>query len=267
MQRLFASSEPLDVNVHRILRCDEHLAEPIVERVLPDGALHLIFDFGEPVRDSVSCLVKGPTCLPNDIVLAGAVEQLCVRLRIGDAAAVLGLPAGELTDQRISLRDLWGATTCEWLEKLHGIPHGAARSKCLQNLIEARAARNAGADSRKAPSALVFEAVRRIAKGGGLLSTRELSTSLGVGERRLQQLFHAYVGLSPKAFSRLARFRAVFRRCVEPTQSWVDIALAAGFYDQSHLVNELRVFTGFTPGELARRGDFGFFQEGEVAER
>jgi AraC-like DNA-binding protein len=34
---------------------------------------------------------------------------------------------------------------------------------------------------------------------------------------------------------------------------WVELADACGFYDQSHLINEFRRFTGFSPVELARR--------------
>ena len=34
---------------------------------------------------------------------------------------------------------------------------------------------------------------------------------------------------------------------------WAELAEQCGFYDQSHLINEFRRFTGFSPVELARR--------------
>ena len=34
---------------------------------------------------------------------------------------------------------------------------------------------------------------------------------------------------------------------------WAALAEQCGFYDQSHLINEFRRFTGFSPTELARR--------------
>jgi methylphosphotriester-DNA--protein-cysteine methyltransferase len=116
------------------------------------------------------------------------------------------------------------------------------------------------------PSPAALEAVRRIAASAGRIRVRDLASQVGVGERRLQQLFHEQIGLSPKATCRLARFRAVLaRRRREAGRSWIEIALDSGFYDQAHLVNELRAFTGLTPGELARRGDFGFFQDAAAA--
>ena len=34
---------------------------------------------------------------------------------------------------------------------------------------------------------------------------------------------------------------------------WAELAEQCGYYDQSHLINEFRRFTGFSPVELARR--------------
>ena len=75
--------------------------------------------------------------------------------------------------------------------------------------------------------------------------------AIGVGERRLQQLFHAHVGLSPRAWSRLARMHGCLRALrLQPSPAWVDVALESGFYDQSHLVNEFRALCGVTPTEF-----------------
>lgn len=90
---------------------------------------------------------------------------------------------------------------------------------------------------------------------------RDLASDLGLGERRLQQLFLAHVGLSPKEVCRLARFRALLTRCRKaPRRSWIEVALEGGYYDQAHLIHEVRAFTGLTPGQLAD-GDFASFQD------
>ncbi|OJY16038.1 MAG: hypothetical protein BGO98_25680 [Myxococcales bacterium 68-20] len=259
MERVFASTEPLDAKGHRVLVCSDRYVEPTAERVLPDGAVHLIFNFGDRQAGErgaeLACLAMGATCTPTRIVLTGAVEQLCVRLRVGAASAVLGVPAGELADQGVALDAIWGADATEMLERLHALPHGTARAALLTELLRARARR---AD---APSRPTLEAVRRIAASGGRIRVRELANDLGLGERRLQQLFHQHVGLSPRAICRLARFRDVLGRCSRRKQAWAELALDGGFYGQAHFSNEIRAFTGLTPGDLARSGDFGFLQE------
>ncbi len=265
MERIFASTEFLDASVDRILACDERYPVPVAERILPDGALHLIFNLGDrPSGESgadLACLAMGATCAPTRIVLAGAIAQVCVSVRVGAAASVLGVPAAEVTDLGVPLDALWGPAAAETLERLHAAPPGPARIGVVARVLCERVRR------AEPPSPAVAEAVRRIAASGGRIRVGALAAQLGVGERRLQQLFRVYVGLSPKAACRLARFRAVLaRRRREPWRSWMEVGLDGGFYDQAHLVHELKAFTGLTPGELSRRGEFGFFQDAAAAQ-
>ena len=77
------------------------------------------------------------------------------------------------------------------------------------------------------------------------------AAALDIGERRLQQLFHEHVGLSPRAWRRLARLHACLRALrVQRAPAWAELALDGGFYDQSHLVNEFRALCGITPTEF-----------------
>jgi transcriptional regulator GlxA family with amidase domain len=81
-----------------------------------------------------------------------------------------------------------------------------------------------------------------------------VAEAVGVGERRLQQLFNAHVGLTPRAWLRLQRLRACLRVLREsPRPSWAQMALDAGYYDQAHLVNDFRALCGVTPTEYLRR--------------
>lgn len=261
MERIFASAEPLDRHAELIHTCDDRYAAPVVERILPDGAVRLIFNLGDRPSGErgaeLMCSAVGATCEPTLIVLAGAVEQLCVTLPVMTAAAVLGVPAGELTDHGVELAALWGRAADETLERLHALPRGARRVAHLARVLHDRVCRH------EAPPPAVLAAVRRIAACAGGIRVRALAAQLGLGERRLQQLFHEHVGLTPKAMCRLARFRAVVAsRLRETGRSWVEVALDGGFYDQAHLIHELRAFTGLSPGELQRRADdFAFLQD------
>lgn len=282
MERLFAGPERVDDDQVRIFACADRFATPVAERVLPDGAVHLIFTLGDVQAGErnahLRCLAVGASTRATRIVLAGAVEQVCVRLGIGTAAAVLGVPASELTDDGIDLEDVWGGAAGEALAQLAAASASDARIAVMMRLLRARIRA-----TEPAPP-LVREAVRRIARSMAYaasgasaverarrtvapaaaqrVSVRALAADLGVGERRLQQLFAAHVGLAPRAVARLARFRALIDRCQrERVRSWGTLAVEHGFYDQAHLINELKEFTGLTPRQLGRDGDFAFFQD------
>ena len=77
---------------------------------------------------------------------------------------------------------------------------------------------------------------------------RKVTRNIGISQRRFIQLFTDHVGLTPKLFCRIRRFQNVLRlvRTGEPFQ-WADVALASGYYDQSHFIHDFTEFSGFTP--------------------
>ena len=78
-----------------------------------------------------------------------------------------------------------------------------------------------------------------------------VAVDLGVSERHLRRVFRENVGVSPKAFAKLMRFRCALRAANEDTHaSWASIAAAAGYYDQAHLIAEFRAIAGVTPSAL-----------------
>ena len=78
-------------------------------------------------------------------------------------------------------------------------------------------------------------------------SVRAVAVDLGVSERHLRRAFHEAVGVSPKAFAKIMRFRHALRVAHDDLEaSWTSIAAAAGYYDQAHLIAEFREIAGVT---------------------
>lgn len=249
--RAFAVAAPLREYVSSVLLYRETFApgRELRERVLPDGAVRLAFNLGEPpsVGDTAGQAVEaiGASTTPAIVRLRGRVEGLSVALRPGAAAALLGVPAGEIAGTAVSLADVWGRAGTELLERIAAAHDDVARAALIESEFVRRLAHNP-----HMPHPAAAHAARLIAASGGRCAMRDVAAVVGVGERRLQQLFHAHVGLAPRAWRRLARLRACLRALRErPALRWADLAVDGGFYDQAHLVNEFRALCGMTPTE------------------
>ena len=222
----------------------------VLERVLPDGAVRLVFNLaGAPSTDGAagqSVEAIGASAAPVVVRLRQKVEGLSVTLRAGAAAALLGVPAGEIAGSAVHLDALWGGDGAELLERMAEASDDAARVALLQATLQRRLA-----DAGGTTQATAARAAQLITASSGRRALRDVAAAVGVGERRLQQLFHAHVGLSPRAWSRLARLHGCLRALrLQPTPAWADVALESGFYDQSHLANEFRALCGLTPTEF-----------------
>lgn len=139
------------------------------------------------------------------------------------------------------------------MEQMAEAPHDAARVALLQAALQRRLRDGDDTARRQA-----MHAAGLIAGSGGRQPLREVAAAVGVGERRLQQIFHARIGLTPRAWGRLARLHACLRALRRRTaQRWSELAVDTGFYDQSHLINEFQSLCGLTPGLFLERAVSG----------
>jgi AraC-like DNA-binding protein len=220
----------------------------VSERVLPDGAVRLIFEGG----DEIAARVAGATTQPVLLELRGRLQGLSVALRPGAVAAVLGVPAAELAGRDVAMEDMPRPWAAALAARLRDAPDDATRASVLASALRRQLAASEGTHAAARQAAY---AARIIEASGGCRGVREVAEAAGMGERRLQQVFREHVGLSPRAYARLARLHACLRalRHAHPPR-WAELAVEAGFYDQAHLANEFRALCGLSPTEfLARR--------------
>lgn len=251
--RAYAVRPALRPYVAHILAYRESFApgEEVVERVLPDGALRLVLHFGDAPADAGSGgapQLVGPSTTPTLLRLRGRMDGLSVTLRPGAAAALFGLPAGELAGAAVALDMLGRRAGLPRLAALAERSDDAARVDLLQAALL-----QAATLTMPAGRALAVQAQRLLAADGARAGVAEVAAALGLGERRLQQLFYTHVGLSPRAWGRLARMHHCLRALRrQPGAAWAALAAEGGFYDQPHLVREFRALCGCTPGEFVR---------------
>lgn len=103
-------------------------------------------------------------------------------------------------------------------------------------------------DSRSASAVTRITTAGARSLGGGRAGS--LTTSYGISVRQLERQFLEQVGMSPKRFELLVRFRYALRSQVGTGGgSWTSATHDAGYCDQSHLIKDFRRLTGFTPSE------------------
>jgi AraC-like DNA-binding protein len=170
-------------------------------------------------------------------------KPLCsvgAQLRPGAARALFGAGADELAGRHTPLGDLWGARVAAMREQLEEASSAERRLALLERMLMARLPRVCGLDPG------VAQALE------GLLSTsnvHDLVRQSGYSHRTFISMFSRSVGLTPKLYSRVLRFQQAIRRAFAGGEPWVEVAVAAGYSDQSHFNRDFREFAGVTPGE------------------
>jgi AraC-like DNA-binding protein len=221
--------------------------QPHRQHVLPDGCSDIIWTGGAPP------IVVGPMTSPAVTTNTKATSIIGVRFRPEAAAAVLGVPAHELTDRRILLDELWNRHVVSAAsERLWEQRTIVGRVGAVQSLIASRRDRIAMPDSTVQQAIAWMAADHRHRPGG----VGELAREIDISERQLRRRFLTAVGYSPKMFHRIVRFQKLLALANHhPSARLGDAAHAAGYADQAHMTREVGEFAGVTPSALLGKVD------------
>ena len=232
------------------LEGDGLLAGSSAERILPDGCVEVILNFGDRFlqhdggdkRRQPRNFIVGQMTGPILISPTGAVELLGIRFQPGGTRPFLDLPAHEITDEVVDL----------------GSPSGGFERRLMQacaramNLDQKIAAVDAYFVSRLGEcrfDAHLLALAACVIDRRGLVSVDQLAAHAGVSSRQLERRFLQEVGIGPKLLARIVRFQQVFR-AVESNPAWAEVAVECGYYDQAHLIRDFNQFAQQTPAAL-----------------
>jgi AraC-like DNA-binding protein len=209
--------------------------------IVPDGSIDLQW-----IEDGWR--IAGPDREPQTEILTAGATVIGFRFRPAAAAAWLGEPASEVLNQRVLLKEFWGA-------KAHRMAEEANETRKLGTLIcaleNALARRAPSAASRYTDMHAAFELLSMSAPSGKSL-TPWLMRELGLSERTLRRRFDVAFGYGPKTLDRILRFQR-FLKLVRgsPEASAANLAAEARYADQAHLIRESRRLAANTPRKIA----------------
>ncbi len=92
----------------------------------------------------------------------------------------------------------------------------------------------------------VARALARLVATDGSLRIAALAAELGCSRRHLSASFHSELGLAPKAYARILRFRRA-TALLDRGVGLARLAVESGYADQPHLNREFRALGGRTP--------------------
>jgi AraC-like DNA-binding protein len=258
----FQPRPPLDQLVDFIWTAKSSPAPSPRERVLPTGAVALVINLGaERFEMYEHDHAPEPRRLPGAIVCGGRARPLViatsllgstmgVHFKPGSARAFFGVPMGALEEHVESLEAMWGASGSTLRARLLETPTDAERVAVLEEALLERA---------RGPLAVapVLRAALAAFEDETLPSVANVRDRFNLSAKRMLQLFHDEVGLNPKAYWRVRRFRAALAQLDRRGMNGAALAAALGYADQPHFIREFRAISGGSPRQYlsGRVGD------------
>jgi AraC-like DNA-binding protein len=265
---IFRSAPPPPDLAHVALQFWESIGrEPFAEEaVIPRNSVELMINLGEPfwVVDAASGerrLFKAAwlaglhdgaiRIVPAFDTAASPTHLVCIQLTVTSAREIVQLPMIDVANRVVELEDILERETAPLRERLLNAETPAERFAHMLAFARARADR-----ARFAASPAVLEAAGRMTDHAGGVGIGDICADLGISRQRLAERFADEIGLGPKRYARLLRFRAAIdAMSVADMPPLAQVAAEAGYFDQAHFTRDFKAFAGASPKTfLAERG-------------
>jgi AraC-like DNA-binding protein len=225
-----------------------------LERFLPTGEIDLVInvrdarlrryelDSIDRPRSYLGPVVSGAHSRPYVIHTAQQASLLGVRFKLGRARDVIGVPLNVLANEHVALADIWGSPAFALQDAVMKATMPEELCCRVEELLVLRLR-----DAR-GPHPMIAWAVRTLAETEEPSPVTTVARASGLSARRFIQVFHRGVGLRPKEFSRVMRFRRALKLLTgDPDRGLSALALEAGYYDQAHFTREFKELSGLSP--------------------
>jgi AraC-type DNA-binding domain-containing proteins len=225
------------------------------EPVLPDGCVEIVFDlkdrflsYADDATISIQprSMVAGQLTSRIMIGPSGDTEMFGIRLQPHAAFSILGVAMSEIRDRIVDLADVVSSgVESTMFDRMSAAKSFEDRIDIIESAIISRESVFANRD--------LAECVMMMMNSDGTGQVSNCARRLGWSERRLERVFHEQIGMRPKLYSRIIRFKAFLAAAESGEPSLLDRALSVGYHDQSHMIRDFRHFAGMTPTEYFGR--------------
>lgn len=254
------------IKYYWILDYESRVVEPI--RVIPYGCVQFTFYLGERINSLGSnndssykdqAVVTGQISSFFDVVPQGKIRLITIVFKPFGAKPFFDFPIFEIQNNIIPIKDI---NNKEWLDlenRLGDCVDNKSIVSCLENNLLKKLEKNTLFNSYSSiNNERIMLAINRIDDSKGTINIKDLSSLACLSDKQFNRIFADYVGMNPKNFLRIIRYQSVLLKLqnsiIKATKAvdFLDLVYDCGYYDQSHLINNFKEFTGYTPKEYIK---------------
>ena len=200
--------------------------------------------FADGSRQTVPPLhVVGPSTGAFRTCATGPVLVVGMGLQPAGWSALIGIEASSMIDRALDGVVPFGAAMAHAADRLRALTDIDARIAVAETFVREIVA---AGDSRALDFARTIDAWLASRASPDL---DDLASMTGLSRRQVERRCNALYGAPPKVLARKYRALRAASALASGTAT-LDTLLANGFYDQSHLIREMKRFTGLTPRQM-----------------
>lgn len=255
------------IKYYWILDYESEIIEPI--RVIPYGCVQFTFYLGHRIQSLSSsntsyfkdqAVVSGQSSMFMDVVPQGKIRLITIVFKPFGAKPFFDFPISYIKNNIVSIKDI---NNGEWIDlenRLGDCDSITEIISTLEKTLTKKLEKNSLFNSYSSINYnRMIHAVKEIDKSNGNIKSKKLSSIICLSDKQFNRIFTDYIGNNPKEFMRIIKYQSVLYKLQNTNLKDIqnidfqDLVYDFGYYDQSHLINNFKQFTGYTPKEYIKK--------------
>lgn len=218
------------------------------QRILPDGCADIIFNLGK-ANSSIpkgTIAISGMMTKFSNVSLGNGSELLGIRFKSGQLSNLTNHPLFEIKNKTIEASEIIPELNLEKLEQLEEQKNIEKKLELIESIIYKILS------TKKLPiDSLISSVTDFILNSSEPINISKLAKNHYISLRQLERRFKNKIGVTVKEFTGIVRFKQTIKSIANyPDQSLLHIAFDNGYYDHSHLTNEVKRISGQIPSDF-----------------
>jgi AraC-like DNA-binding protein len=217
--------------------------------IFPQSGIPLVFDFDHHSSlggYSYNMVVIGQQEKPLYFnTQSKTTDKLIINFSSYGLSVFLKTPVYTINNQLIPAEDIFGTDISILYDSLSATSSLIERIQQVELFLLARLQQPS--DSHK----MIFALAEAIKKQANSSAINNLKKSIPLSTRQVERNFRKIIGTDISQYVRIARFeKAIAILQKSSFARLTDVSYEAGYYDQSHFINDFKTLTGISPGRL-----------------
>lgn len=227
--------------------------EKMAMKDFPRTMMDMLFFFDGNIQLSIAkdtfqslspCTFVGHFDRAYEICSHGKLEVLNIRFRPNGIYPLTKISMQELLNSQVPLEKLMKENIIEWYEQLAETKEDDGKIVLLEKLLLQQYQKS---DLHHR----LDYGIQQIQNCKGLISVQNLAKTLNTNYKSLDRWFNKKVGVSPKRFIQLTRFKYILDEIEQSKNTdWMQLVVDYNFHDQAHFTKEFKQFAGVTPSQF-----------------
>ena len=217
-----------------------------LRRLSPIGSVELIFHRGDAMLSSKDKeieplgFIRGQKICYFDTIPTGIVDIIAVIFQPHGFRCFFDIPTYELYEKVVPIDAIGLKSLGELQDRIGNTRDNDLCIRYIDDFFLKRLSITKEYNFNR------MEAVISVINAHPTINYAFLSETSCLGYKQFKRIFSEYVGINPQDFFRIVRFqRTLSLLSRSPNTNFTHIAYECGFYDQSHLIREFKIFTDY----------------------